>query len=194
LANKQHGFTLVELLVVIAVVGVVAGAFFHFFVVNYDEYIHLQADASGSSAIATQSQRIASVVRGATGIIAASPNDLQIYAYFYPTDTYVSIVHYYLNSTSTVLYTDVTPMSSNPPLGTPLTSQLQTYTIISNFYEPNGVSLFTYLDASNTALTSPISDLNAIKEIQVNLAIRTSGNTDQTLNLLVDLRNRKTNL
>jgi hypothetical protein len=85
-------------------------------------------------------------------------------------------------------------MTANPPIGTPQTNKLKTYTIIDNFYQPSGSSLFTYLDSSGNALTLPISDLQTIKGVQVNLAAKGSNGSNQALNVQVSLRNRKTNL
>ena len=192
--RSTAGFTLVELLVVLALTGIIASSFFRFFAPTLLNYINLQTDAAGTGQIATQSQRIASVIRGTTGIISATSNDLQIYSYFYPSDSAVSLVHYYLKNNNTMLMVDVTPMSANPPTGSPLTAHLRTYTISSNYYLPTNGAVFTYLDISNTSLALPVSDLNAIKLIQVNMAFKLSNGGNQALNLEVELRNRKTNL
>lgn len=192
--RNQTGFSLLELLITMTVGTLLAISVYSFVNVNTINYLHLQNDATGFADLASQSQRIASVTRGATGIVSATGNDLVLYAYFFPSDTYVSLVHYYLSSDKSTLYADVTPMTSNPPQGTPITSSRRTYTVITNFYQPSGGSLFTYLDASFAPLTVPISDLNAVKGIQVNLAENTSGGGNQSLNLQLDLRNRKTNL
>lgn len=171
----------------------IAIMFYTFFKTNLFTYLDLQKDASSLTDLAGESQRIASVVRGTTGITSAGANDLVMYAYFYPTDTYVSQVHYYISNSQ--LLADVTPMSANPPTGTLLTAQKQTYTIIGYFSEPAGTNLFTYLDASNTVLAAPVSDVNTIKGITVTLATPNSvGTSRQTMTLTVSLRNKKTNL
>ena len=61
--------------------------------------------------------RVATVLRGATDINSAASADITLYSYFYPTDTYVSLVHYYLQTSGKVtqLMADVTPLSANPP-------------------------------------------------------------------------------
>ena len=85
----------------------------------------------------------------------------------------------------------------SPPNGTLITSSARTYTVISNFHTVSGTNLFTYLDTGDVVLTTPISDLNTIKAIRINLAIPSStGTTGQytTTSLEVALRNRKTNL
>lgn len=194
MSKQQAGFSLIELLVVIALVGLIGSMFYNFFSVNLGSYLRLQADASEAAGIAAQSQRVASVVRGTTGIIDASANELTVYAYFYPSDTYVSKVRYYMSSDKKQLFSDVTPMTSNPPIGTPIPAQLKTYTIAREFYLPASGNLFNFLDASQDVLAFPITDLNAVKTIRINLATQDSSGAAQDTALQVALRNRKTNL
>jgi type II secretory pathway pseudopilin PulG len=194
LNNKQAGFTIVELLIVIIITVLVATIFFQFASVSIGQYIRLQTDASRNANMASQSQRIAKVVRGATSITSAGAYDMQLYSYFYPSDTYVSQTRYYLDATKMVLKVDVTPMSANPPQGSPLAGQTRTYTIIPQYYYSSTTSLFNYLDASGNTLTQPINDLNAIKMVKINLAAKDTRNTTQSLSLQVNLRNKKTNL
>ena len=193
---QQAGFTLIEMLIVLLLMGLITTAIYVSFRTTFIEYFSLQKDGSNFTQLSGQSQRLASVVRGLTSITSATSTDLQIYAYFAPTDTYVSQIHYYLNSNKTILYADVTPMTANPPNGTPITANLKTYTIIPNFYQASGVNLFTYLDAYNNVLTLPISDLQTIKGIQIGLAVPggTASGGNQAMTLQVSLRNRKTNL
>ena len=193
--KNNQGFTLVELMVVISVIAVMFisfGTFFTNYLILYTKY---QQDANDFSELANQSQRIADVLRGATDLVSESANDLTVYAYFSPADTYVSLTHYYLSANGQAVMVDVTPMSANPPIGTLLAGQTKTYTIITNFYEPAGGSLFNYYDASGTQLSLPIGDEHSIIDIQVNLAEPGSHTKNgQNLNITVSLRNRKTNL
>jgi prepilin-type N-terminal cleavage/methylation domain-containing protein len=193
---SQAGFTIVELLIVLLVLGLVTTAIYTSFRTSFIEYFALQKDGSNFTQLSGQSQRIASVVRGLTDITSVAANDLVIYAYFAPTDTYVSQIHYYLSSDKTVLYADVTPLTANPPNGTLLTASKKTYTVIPNFYLASGVTLFTYLDAYNNPLTLPIADLQTVKGIQISLAVpggKVAGG-NQAMTIQVSLRNRKTNL
>jgi len=194
---KQAGFTIVELTITMVIAILLSLTAYSIFSTLLNQYFGLQADGSEFTNLAGQSQRIANVLRGTTNIVSESGNDLIVYAYFAPNDTYVSQIHYYLNASSTVLYADVTPMTANPPIGTPIIAQKATYTIIPSYYKLNGLSLFNYLDASGSTLSLPISDENSIKGIQINLAVpadfpTASGN--QQISLQVSLRNRKTNL
>lgn len=194
-AQKEAGFTLVELLIVISVVAVIFitfGSFFTNYLILYSKY---QQDAGNFTELSNQSQRIADVLRGLTDIVSESANDLTAYAYFSPVDTYVSQVHYYLSTNGKAVMVDVTPMTANPPIGSLITASKKTYTIISNYYQAPAGSLFGYYDASGTALTLPISDEHSIMEIQVNLAEPgTHTSSGQKLSITISLRNRKTNL
>ena len=181
-------------MVTVVILGLVASIFFTFFNTALIGYFRLQSQASGMGSVAQQSQRVVGVLRGTTKITTASNNDLQLYAYFYPSDTYVSQVHYYLGAGNTIVYADVTPMTSNPPVGTPITAQKKTYKVANSFYLPAGGTLFAYLDASGTSLAAPVTDTNAIKMIQVNMASKTDKNIVQRMTVQVNLRNRKTNL
>lgn len=193
--HRQAGFTLVELLVVIALAALLFVSFATFFTNYLILYSQYQKDSTAFTELASESQRVTDVLRGLTDIVSESANDLTVYAYFSPVDTYVSEVHYYLGSGNTTLLADVTPMTANPPTGTPIPGSTKTYTIISNFYQPAGSSLFTYYDASGTVMTLPISDEHSILEIGVNLAEPASHTTKgQSLSVTVSLRNRKTNL
>lgn len=193
--DNQAGFTLVELLVVISVTVVLFATFGNFFENYFSLYIKLQADGSSFTELANQSQRISEVLRGLTDINSETPNDLVMYAYFAPSDTYVSLVHYYLNAASTAVMVDVTPLTANPPNGTPITASQKTYTVISNYYQATGGSLFTYYDASGAVLTPPIANEHTIMDIGVNLAEPAAhSKTGQQLGVTVSLRNRKTNL
>jgi len=193
--NKEAGFTLPELLIVISLVAVIFITFSSFFTNYLILYSKYQQDAGNFTELANQSQRIADVLRGLTDIVSESSNDLVAYAYFSPADTYTSQVHYYLNTAGTAVMVDVTPMTANPPIGTLITASKKTYTVISNYYQVSGGSLFGYYDASGTVLSLPISDEHSILEIQVNLAEPATHTANgQKLSITVSLRNRKTNL
>lgn len=184
-------------MVTFSLVTVLSVVFYTGFNTSFREYLYLQKTGTQFAEMATSAQRLANVLRGSTDIITVDNNDLTVYAYFYPSDQYVSQVRYYLNSTNTVLYADVTPMSTNPPAGTPVTANKKTYTIISNYYKATGTDLFTFLDSSGATLTLPVSDQHIIKGIKVNLVVPGAdgaGTTNKTITLTVGLRNRKTNL
>ena len=196
--NRQSGFTLVELMITLIMVGVMTVTFYTFFHSSLFGYLNLQKDASSFAQLNSQSARIANVLRGTTDIVSADQNDLVVYAYFYPNDQYVSLLRYYIVTTGSgdkTVSADLTSMTSNPPIGTPITASKRTFTVIPNYYQKSGGTLFTYLSASGGALSTPISDLRSIKGITVNLATTvTTAGTDQELSVQVSLRNRKTNL
>jgi hypothetical protein len=179
---------------VVGVVIVTFSSFFTNYLILYSQY---QKDGSAFTELASQSQRMAEVIRGVTDLVSVNANDLTAYTYFSPGDTFTSQIRYYLNPAKTKLMADVTPMTGNPPIGTLITAQKKTYTIISNFYQPSGVNLFAYFDALGGPMSLPITmtDQRNIMDIQINLASPGSHTkTGQTMSLTVSLRNRKTNL
>jgi type II secretory pathway pseudopilin PulG len=192
LRDNQSGFSVVELLIALSLAVLISIMFFTLFKTNTVQYLNLQKDANTATTLAAQEARIANVLRGVTGVVSAADNDLVAYSYFYPSDTYVSQIHYYLSGGN--LMADVTPMSSNPPVGLPITASRRTYTIIPGFYQVTGTPLFVYFDSNNTTLVSPVSDVTGIKSIKINLAAKNSTGGNQTMNLQVTLRNEKTNL
>lgn len=195
--NNSQGFSLVELLVVISIVGIVSLGLVTFTNTSLRQYLGLQKDATAFSDLSQQSQRITNILRGATDITAAGDNTITVYAYFFPNNQYVSLITYYLNNEKTTLYADVTPMTSNPPIGTPITASKKTYTVIPYFYQSAGTNLFEYKDSSGATLSVPISDLKTIKSVQVNLKTPSDGQQNagsQSISTVVNLRNRKTNL
>lgn len=195
-ARTTAGFTLVEIVITIALIGIFSVIFLVMFKSTLFGYLTLQKQAASFSQLSAQADRVANVLRGATSVQSAADNDLTVYAYFYPSDAYVSQVHYYVVTTNgqKQLKADLTPMTANPPLGTLDTAKKRTLTLIDNFYQPSGSKLFSYLNATNTFLSTPVNDLATVKTIQINLSTNVDGTASQSINLQVFLRNKKNNL
>lgn len=195
--HRHAGFTMVELFYVMAATSVIAIILYSLSTTLMSQYFKLQADSYAYSEIAANSQRIARVLRGAYGITAAQPDSVTLYSYFSPQDDITAVITYYLSGDQKKLLADVTPMTANPPLGTPITAQKRTVTIIDNFYKKSGVNTFDYLNSTGGVLSQPITDLNAIKGIAINLTTTpygTASTKTTSTSLSVNLRNRKTNL
>lgn len=185
------------MVITIALIGMISVVFFTGLNTLMFNYFKQQKTATQFSDLAFASQRVANVLRGTVDFISVGANDVTVYAYFYPNNEYVSQIRYYLNASNTALMADVTPMTANPPSGTPVTSGKKTYTIIPNYFKAPSTDLFTYLDASGNTLAMPIADQHIIKGINVTLAVPkqdSNSTTGQKMTLNVSLRNRKTNL
>ena len=196
LHNKSSGFTLLELIVTIALIGIFSTIFLIVFKSTLFSYLDLQKQASSFGQMSNEASRIATVLRGATSVRAAADNDLTVYAYFYPSDNYVSQVRYYVAATNgqKQLIAELTPMTANPPVGTLDTAKSKRFIVIDNFYQPTGAKLFSYLNASNAVLTTPVTDMNTVKLIQIRLSSSVGDASSQDMVLQVMLRNRKNNL
>jgi len=195
--NAQKGFTLIELMIGMIIIGVLTTSFVTFFNTSINQYLSLHRDSMSFGDLATQSQRIGNVLRGLTDITQAQDNEATVYAYFAPNDTYVSLIRYYLTDGNTKLKADVTRMTANPPIGVPIASSMKTVTIIDGFYLASNLDTFVYMDGGGTVLTPPISDLHTIKSIKVSLAVPSKApvaTSNTTMTVTVALRNRKTNL
>ena len=197
LALRQAGYTLVELMIGIVLFAIISTIAYSLSNTTFSQYLYLQKDGSYFTDLASQSQRLANILRGITDFVDTQNNQVTVYAYFFPNNTYVSKIRYYLNTQGTILYADVTPMTANPPIGTPITANLKTYTVMPNFYKDPNVNLFQYLDSNGSTLSLPVSDEHIIKGITINLAVpgdKSKNVKSQSMSLTVSLRNRKTNL
>lgn len=196
LALKQKGFTIIELVIAIIVGGLLSTALFVFFGNSLTQYITLQEDGSAFTDVSLNSQRIAAVLRGGTDITQATNSSITLYSYFAPNDQYVSLIKYYPSGDGKKLLADVTRMTANPPIGTPISSSLRTVTIINDFYVPPSTTTFDYLDSAGGTLSMPITDYTTIKGVRVNLVTKASKRnaTPTKLSVEVSLRNKKTNL
>lgn len=192
-AKGERGFTITELIVVMALTAAVTTLAYTFFNTSVKQYLSLQQDGLNFSELSMQSQRVAAVMRGSIDVIDASYTEMTLTAYFSPNDSYVSQIRYYKSADGTKLLADVVPYTANPPIGTLDTAQARTVTIIDNFKTKPGVNTFEYVDSGGQNMPVPISDLHTIKGLRVNLASGTSANST-SLNVQVSLRNRKTNL
>lgn len=193
--KSNSGFTLVELIIVMVVIGILTSFMFSIFNNTFNQYFALQREGTNFTDLASQSHRISNVLRGATDVTIANNSELEVYAYFAPSDIYVSKIRYYKNATGKKILADITNMTANPPIGVPIPSSLKTYTILDNYTTVSGIDLFDYLSSAGDELPMPITDLTTIKGIKVNLAVPTSNsNVNQSVSVQVNLRNRKTNL
>lgn len=193
----SSGFTLLELLISITLLGIFFTVFFSAFSSSIYDYFDLQTTTNDFSSLSVASQRIGNVIRGTTDFVSLNDNDVTLYAYFYPNDSNVSLIHYYINSQNNQVLADVTPMTANPPTGTPITAQKKTYIILNNYTNSSNVNLFTYLNDSGNVISTPVTNEHLVNGVTIKMAVpgsKTRQNGNQTIQITVSLRNRKTNL
>lgn len=193
----QSGFTIIEIIIAVALTGIVSTIIYTVFITSFNQYFALHNDGLVYGDLNLQSQRIAQVLRSVTDISEATDTTITANAYFAPNDAVLSQVKYYRSADNKKLLADVTPYSTNPPAGTLQTTKTRTYTIVNDFYDVAGIKTFSYLGTGTAALTTPIADLHTIKQIKISLAAPTkapSANGYDQITVQVFLRNRKTNL
>ena len=190
--RQQHGFTITELIVAITLVGIGLALMGPMLVRNFYDYLEMQHNGMAYGNVATQTQRVARVMRGAVEIVNAQHNEVTLVAYFAPSDDIVSKVRYYVDGGA--LKADVTPYTANPPAGTPIPSQLRTTTIVSSYFNPSGNPIFRYYDANGNAYPTPDVELTMVKGVSIELSARGAKDKVVTSTVRVTIRNAKTNL
>lgn len=156
-------------------------------------YEFLQAQSNTSTELSTLSQRMGKVIRGATGVLAASSNSLTIYGYFSPADTEVKKIRYFISGTN--LNIGVTkPDSASQPYTYNNYPEVVTTTRVD--LAMGSTPMFTYYDDAGNLLGSGFST-GQVK--MVGLYVAANPRTKQlavpiSLTTRVTLRNFKTNL
>lgn len=191
--RNEHGYSLLELIVVIVITGAIAVPLSTFAIKGLSSYTYLEAQSNTSIELNTLSNRIAKVIRGANIVDTAQPNTLTVYGYFSPQDTTIKKIRYFIQGTN--LNIGVTPPSGTAPnyIYDPASEVITTTRIDLAM---GGKPLFTYYDDAGNQLSG------AFLTGQVkNVGIFVSANPKAkqvpvpiSLSTRVTLRNLKTNL
>lgn len=191
---RSSGFTLVELMVSISLIGTLLAVFSIFFINNYQSYLNLQQNTLRANDLSNGLQRIARVLRGLNAITEAKDNILSGFAYFTPRDTTLSKVRYFYDTSSRTVKVGVTPASGTAPNYTYIQSSEVITTIIDNVNVT--APIFTYLDLTGVESSFTTDTLKDIQTIKITLTSDKAGiyARDYQLQTAVSLRNRKTNL
>lgn len=194
---NQKGFTLNELLIVLLISSLLITTLYVFTSNTVNSYMKMQAVGLAQSKLSDGSFRISQVLRGVNYIESASDDGITAYAYFAPQDAYTSKISYYLSADQTKLLADVTPMTADYPVGSLITANKKTVVVIDGFYKVAGSPTFTYYTSNYSQISSPVTDLQSIKNVSIKLNARIYNSSNQeysTSSVSVNLRNRKTNL
>ena len=191
--QAQQGYSLIELLVVMTLTTMIAAPLVVFTYKGLSSYEFLQAQSNTSIELSTLTQRIAKVVRGTTGVIAASDNTLTIYGYFSPQDTTVKKIRYFISGNN--LNIGVTPPTGTAPNYTYLSAN-EVITTSRIDLQMGATPMFTYYDDAGNMLANGFST-SQIKAVGIYVAAnpRTKQlSVPVSLTTRVTLRNFKTNL
>jgi prepilin-type N-terminal cleavage/methylation domain-containing protein len=189
--GNAHGYSLLELIIVISVFSMLMLVLSNFAINGFNNYNYLQAQANTSADLNNQIGRVSRVIRGTTGIVSATGNDLTIYGYFSPRD---DKIHYYITG-GTTLVADVTPATGTAPNYTYSSTNTTSHTITTKL-TTSPAPVFTYYDSSGTQLGSGFG-LTDVKQIGILLSSNPKPNrlpAPITISTTVTLRNMKTNL
>lgn len=192
LRNHHSGYTLVELVITMAIIAITVTALVNLTVQSSRGYKYLQTQSNASVDLSNTLDRVAKVTRGATDVTEAQANRLTIFAYFSPQDTVVKKITYFVDGTD--LKATVIPPSGTAPNYTYNPAQGTTKTIAKNL--TNGGIVFTYYNETGAQLsgsftTSQIKQIGIAMIINPNPKVLRKPMSSQTT---VTLRNKKTNL
>ncbi len=192
----SKGFTLFELIVVMMVSSFLLISLFGFTSRSINSFMKMQAEGLARSKLADGVFRVSQVLRSSNFVEEANADSFTAYAYFAPQDLYTSKIRYYLSPSQDQLLADVTPMTADYPVGTLLTGQQRTVVVIDKFYKRTSYPTFQYFTSTNTELSAPVSNMDSIDNITVNLYTKVYQATDEykSSTLTVNMRNRKSNL
>jgi len=195
--KQQSGITIVELLVVLIASSILLTTLYVFTSNSINDFMRLQAEGLAHNKLSESSTRITKVIRGINQIEVAEADTITAYSYFAPHDTYTSKIRYYLNDNQDKLLAEVTPMTADYPIGSLITNQTRTVTVIDGFKKVPNKDTFMYYDGESNQLLSPVTEKQAIKNITLQLFVKKyeSSNPDYVSTISsVNLRNRKSNL
>lgn len=168
--KNQLGFTLIEIVVAVAILGIVSIIFGNYVTQSYRtiRFINEFNDAveSGKKGTRVMNKELRESNQAANGayvINAASDQELIFFSDI-DNDGQTERIHYFLQGTN--LQKGVIEPTGNPAI---YTGQ-ETITTISPYIANSAVPLFTYYDQSNSLLTAPIN-LALIKLVHTHLEI-----------------------
>jgi type II secretory pathway pseudopilin PulG len=191
--NNEHGFTFLELLIVMSIIMIAVSILGRFMLDSLDSYRYATGQVNSSTDVLTLIDRISKVVRGTTDVVDAQTNTLTVYAYFSPNDTVVDKVRYFVSGTT--LQVGVTPPTGTAPTYTydPANEKITT---LLTYLTTSPSPVFTYYDDAGNQLSGAFA-VSQIKQIGIFI----SANPDPkhlpvniSTSTRVTLRNKKTNL
>ncbi len=193
MSHRKNGYSMLELIIVIAITGAVAVPLSTFAISGLRSYSYLEAQSNAAVDLNILSGRLAKVIRGATTIDTATANSLIFYGYFSPQDTSIKKIRYFISGN--LIEVGVTPPTGTAPSYTYAAAD-EKVTVMRNDMTMGANTLFTYYDDVGTLLTGGFT-VGQIKQIGLYLAANPNPKqlpVPLSISTKVTLRNQKVNL
>lgn len=148
--HNQKGYTLLELLIVVVIIGLISVPLTNFSIRSMTSYFRLDAQSHASTDLLMLSNRLTGLLRGATSVETAQDNTITFYAYKNLTDTAVSKYRYFISGTT--LSMGIIPPSGTAPDYT-YPSGNEVVKVLRSDLVMNGQPAFSYYNEDNNQLT-----------------------------------------
>lgn len=191
--TKSRGFTLVELLTVMVILGLISGLIYGFYNGVIGNFLRLQTVSFLVAEETRTIARMSKVLRGTTKIEDASTNTVTVLTYFSPTDTKLSKVTYLYNPTAKQLTVSRILASGVAPNYTYKEADRKTIVLLRDLELKS--HLFSYEDSSGSSGPFEAETFKDIQVVVIDINANFKGNVAPTeLKTLVMLRNKRGNL
>lgn len=193
--NKQTGFSIIELLVVITITSAILITIIPFFTRSFRSYLTLQANALHKADLLEAHDRVGRILRGSTEITDAQGDEITTFVFFTPQDNLESKVRVYTDAEGRLLADLIRP-NGTPPNVTYPEEDTEQVTLATNI--ANATSIISYYDENGDEVENPNIDLAAVRQLEFKLVAPrpyppNGSESTETINRIT-LRNYKRNL
>ncbi len=193
--NKRPAFTIVEMIVVIAILGIFGGVVSEYIVKSYSNNQQVEAGSIVQKDLNLAVDRFNRVLRSTTELLEATATTIKIRGYPNVADAAPSEIYFYIQGVA-VKYS-VIPPSGTAPNYTYNSADAQYFTLLPNVTNNSGATpLFRYYNDANVLQTLPVNLAN-VKSVEFAPVAKDAQNVIRTpisVTSRATLRNFKTNL
>lgn len=164
ITKKLSGFTLIELMLVVALLGIMGAIVMNVFISNSKNQLELDVRNSTQASLTLASSTISKHLRGAIAVTEAQSNSLTFLSYAKTSDAHPTQYKYYLEN-SAFVYT-ATPAANTGPVYTFNQSDAKKTYLINKVANTADDPLFTYYNDANQLLGSGFST-DSVRQVEV---------------------------